>query len=129
MPQNKVDWHGKKPTKNSGKNGTASELLLEWDTQIQHHPKLPPPPGDFFFISNNGDRLRKTQKASAKQTLLGWDLFLCSLITNDWKEIQATYDCDFPPKTKHSIDTWQRKFGLKCWKDRNSFVHGAKEEI
>ena len=67
-----------------------------------------------------------------EQSLIGWDKLLLGLVARTWKTIQEVIDSANPNAPKRTATAWINtathhliKFSLRCWKARNSMIHGA----
>jgi hypothetical protein len=75
------------------------------------------------------------QTAIQEQTAIGWDKLLLGLGSSTWKAIQDAIDSANPNAPKRNATDWMNsavyqliKFSLRCWKCRNTMIHGASRQ-
>ena len=131
LQQRKADW--RELWAQLTKLRTAQ--VIECVCRQQLHKIVEIPLGDSIVDSTaqSHDALDELLRlAISEQTAIGWDKLLLEMGSTVWKTIQDLVDSGNPNPPKCSAAAWMDaaihqmlKFSLRCWKARNSDIHGS----
>ena len=129
--QRKQDWL--EFWKQMTKIRTSSLISRTWRYFLLPILGLPLPPFSEDTIPDaRGEVATLLDRAIYEQTQIGWDKLLLGLGSTCWRTLQHIIDCDNPKPPKRSASSWINtatfhllKFSLRCWKARNTYIHGA----
>ena len=134
LKQRKADWV--EFWKQMAKGRTASIIEQTWRYYLQ--PILHIPLGSSIIEGltiAHGDLAELLSLAIREQTEIGWEKLLLGLGSTTWKTIQNVIDASNPKPPKRSASAWMNasihqllKFSLRCWKARNSKIHGSTKQ-
>mmetsp|Transcript_1987 Transcript_1987/g.3068 ORF Transcript_1987/g.3068 Transcript_1987/m.3068 type:complete len:602 (-) Transcript_1987:27-1832(-) len=134
LKQRKADWIDM--WKQLSKCRTASIIEQTWRYYLQ--PLLGIPLGSSIIEGltiAHGDVAALLNLAVCEQTAIGWDKLLLGLGSITWKTLQEVIDSSNPKTPKRNATAWMNtavhhliKFSLRCWKARNSTIHGETKK-
>jgi len=131
LKQRRDDWN--ELIKQLHRNRTSLIILRAWKDHLLPLLGLPPSSDITSTLPVIDDDITyMLQYAIKEQNEIGWDKLLLGLSSSVWKSLQSGIDSHNPKAPQRTAADWLNtatyhmlKFSLRCWKARNTSVHGA----